>query len=78
MSPVFRRVRPALQHVLPVIEDLSGGGRLQKIDAAQEGGFSGAGGADDADDITVADGKVNVFEDLMGAEGLGQMIDLQN
>ena len=78
MGPVFRRVRSSLQDVLPMIENLSGRGGLQEIDTAQEGGFSGAGGANDTDDIAVADGKVDVLENLMGAEGLGQMIDLQN
>ena len=60
-------------HVLTVIEDLPGGGRLQQVDAPQQGGLAGAGGSDDGDDISLVHSKVNVPQYLVGAEGLGKV-----
>ena len=78
MCPVLRRICPALQHVFPVVEDFSRGRSLQQVDTAQKRGFSGAGGADDADDVSVADCKIDVFQHFMRPEGFGKMVNLQN
>ena len=59
--------------VLTVKADLTGGGSFQQVDAAQQGGLAGAGGADDAGHVAGGDGKVDVLQNLMGAEGLGQV-----
>ena len=61
-----------------MVENLTRGRSLQQVDAAQKRGFSGTGGADNADDVSVADCKIDVFQYLMRAEGLGKMVDLQN
>ncbi len=44
--------------------------RLQAVDAAQDSGFAGAAGSDDAADLAAGDVKVDVFEDCFGSEGL--------
>ena len=38
--------------------------------------FTGTGGTDDGGYVALVDGKINVPENLMGAEGLRQMVDL--
>ena len=78
MAAVIRGVHMAAHHILAVIEDLTGGGGLQQVDAPQESGLAGAGSADDGDHIAAAHSEVDVFENLMGAEGFAQVLDFQD
>ena len=74
---VFRRVHAAPDDVFPVIEYLAGGRRFKEVDTAQKRRLAGAGRADDADNVALFYGEVNVAQDLMRAEGLGEMVYLQ-
>ena len=47
-------------------------GPFQHVDAPDQGGFSGAAHADDAVDLAVADGKINVLQGIHGAVGGGK------
>ena len=53
-----------LHQVLPVNQDLSPGGPLQQVDAAHQSGFACAAHADDAKDIPVPDGQVDIRQGL--------------
>ncbi|MPM89576.1 hypothetical protein SDC9_136686 [bioreactor metagenome] len=59
-------------------EHLAPRGGLQKVDAPQEGGLARAGGADDADHVPAAHGKINVPQHIVFPKALAQMPDLQN
>jgi hypothetical protein len=67
---------PPRPDVFPVEEDLAVRGRLEQVDAAQQRRFAGAGRADDARDVALVHGEVDVAQDLVLAEGLGEVIDL--
>ena len=71
-------VEAAAQDVFSMIEDLAGSGCLQQIETAQQSGFAGAGSADNADHVSPVHGEIYVSEHLVGAEGFGQVIYLQN
>ena len=70
--------------------DAAGGGDLQPVQAAQEGGFAAAGGADQADHVAAVDVDVDALQDIQGgggllcalflyaAVGLGQTTDFQD
>ena len=47
------QVSPLLPHILAVNQDAAGGGAVQAIEMADEGGFTAAGGADDADKVAL-------------------------
>ena len=66
----------ALDHILSMIENLTGGGNLQKVDAAKQGGLAGAGSADDGGHVALFHGKINIPQNLMRAKGLGQVVHL--
>ena len=59
-------------------EDLARGWELEKIERAKEGGFAGAGGADDDDDLTAADLHAHAVEGVDGTflKVLLQVVDL--
>ena len=76
MGAVLRGIDAPARHVGAVVEDLAAAGGLQQVDAPQQRGLAGAGGADDGDDIALLDGEVDVPQNLMGAEGLAQVADL--
>jgi hypothetical protein len=61
------------------IPDMHGalGGDLEPRDAAQQGGLSAAGGADEDDELSVGDVQVDALEDAGGAEGLGDAGEVQ-
>ena len=51
------------------------GGLLQQVEAAQEGGLSGAGGSDDDHLLPLADGLGDVIQHQIPPEALGQMFN---
>ena len=51
------------------------GGLLQQVEAAQEGGLSGAGGSDDDHLLPLADGLGDVIQHEIPPEALGQMFN---
>ena len=59
--------------VLALEVDLSLGGLLQQVQAAEKGGLAAAGGADDGDHFATADGGGNALEHLQVAEALFQV-----
>ncbi|MNZ48665.1 hypothetical protein D3C78_664140 [compost metagenome] len=58
-------------------EDLALVRVFQQVDAAQEGGLAGTGGAEDGDDIAVAGGKGNALEHFEVTVTLVQVTDFQ-
>ena len=66
------------ENVLPMEEDLPAGGDLQQVDAPQQGGLAGARGPNDGGHVPGLHRKVDVLEHLVLAEGLGQVVYLQN
>ncbi len=60
-------------HLGAADEDLALGGLLQQVDAAQQGRLAGTGGADDADDLALADLQVDAAQDVVVPEGLVQV-----
>ena len=78
MGAVGGGVDAPARHVLPVVQDLPGGGGLQQVDAPQQGGLAGAGGADDAGDVSPGYREVDVPQHFVAAERFGQVVDLQN
>ena len=61
--------------LLSVQHDLTGGRRLQEVDAAHQRGLARTGQADDAEDLTVADGEGNVLQRGDGG-GRSGVVDL--
>ncbi len=57
--------------------DAPGTGLFQEVDAAQEGALARAGGADDADHVSLAGPERNAPEHLMAAVALVDVFDLQ-
>ena len=78
MAAVGSRIEATADNILAMVQNLTGSGILQQIDATQQGGLTGTGSTDDGSHVTLVDCKVNIPENFMGAEGLGQVIDLQN
>ena len=76
MGAVSRRVKALGYHILAVVENFAGGWNFQQVDAAKQGGFAGAGRADDGGHVTLFHGEINVPQNLMAAEGLGQVVHL--
>ena len=66
------------QDAAAMVQDLAGAGGLQQVDAAQQGGFARAGGADDAGDVALVHEKVDVAQHLVVAEALAQVLDFQD
>ena len=70
----FQKFRSREQgDVLPVDDDAAGGGPLQEVDAAHKRAFACTGETDNAEDLTVLDGKVDVAQslDIAGGGGIG-------
>ena len=59
----------------PRSDDRSAGGFDEPRQALQKGGFAGAGGSDDAHELTGPDGEVDVPEDLVVAVGFAEVVD---
>ena len=76
MAAVFRLVHAPAHHVLPMVEDLSGGRGFQKVNAPQQGAFAGAGSTDDRGHVTLFHGEINIPQHLMGTEAFGQVVHL--
>ena len=58
--------------------DAAGGWLLQQVQAAQEGGLAGAGGADDDHLVAGIDVLGDVVQHQMVAEGLAQMLNVDH
>lgn len=64
------------RHRASLESDLSRVDRLKSVDATQECGLTGAGWARDNDGFPPVHGQAYAFEDLVGAEVLGYVVDL--
>ena len=71
-------VRLRIADVDSVKNDLAAGGLLEPVQAAEEGGFSGAGGADDADHIALLDIDRNVLQNFVIPKCLAEIPDLDD
>ena len=58
---------------LPVQQDFAALNRLQTVQAAKQGAFSAAGGADDHDHLALADVQIKIFKNHVVPEGFLQM-----
>ena len=76
MGAVLRGIDAPARHVGTVVEDLAAAGGLQQVDTPQQRGLAGAGSADDGNNVALLDSKVNIPQNLMGAEGLAEVTDL--
>ena len=61
-------VLPFLCDAGAVHPDLAAGGRLQKVDAAQQRGFTGTGRADDGNDLSPVYVKADVLQHFQRSE----------
>ena len=61
--------------VLAVEPHVAGVGGLEQVNAAQQGGLAGAGGADDGDDLARHDLEVHAAQDVVCAKGLLNALD---
>jgi hypothetical protein len=57
-----------------VVEDLAAGGLDEAEEDAGEGGFAGAGLADEAEGLAAGEGEGDVVEDAVGAVGFGEVV----
>ena len=57
-------------------DDLAAGGLLKAVDAAKQGRLARAGRTDHDDDLLLVDDQVDALEDLVGAEVLVDVADL--
>ena len=73
MAAVFGSIHTLSHNILAVVENLTGRRSLQQIYAAQQGRLTGAGSADDGNNIALVHGEVNIFQNLMAAESLGKV-----
>ena len=76
--PKLQKLLPGkLCHAFPINDNLAVRRLLKQVDTADKGAFPGAGQADDAEDLTVVYGQVDILQghDLLflGAVGLGQV-----
>ena len=62
--------------VLVLKEDAALGGHLEAADDTQHGGFAAAGGAEQRDELTLADVKVDIVKHLRVAKALGHAAKL--
>ena len=51
---------------------------FEQVDAPQQGGLAGPGGADEHDTLTLGDGQIDLAQDHVRAKGLAQSLDLQD
>ena len=58
---------------LPFQQDFAALNRLQTVQAAKQGAFSTAGGADDHDHLALADVQIKIFKNHVVPEGFLQM-----
>ena len=65
------------EDVAPAVADLAGVGAFEEVEAAQEGGFAAAGGADDEEGLAGADVGVDAVEHRAGAEAFDEAADLE-
>ena len=75
---VIQGALPAGGGVLAVVKDLAARGLLQEIDAAKQGAFARAGGADDADHVAGLHAEIDIPQHAVIAKALFQMVDLQD
>ena len=68
LCPVGSSVQFAPRHLTTVEEDVPGGWRLQKVNAAQKRGLPRAGGPDDTGHIPGLDCKIDVPQNRIVAE----------
>ena len=61
---------------ISVEEDGTGSGFFQQVEAAQEGGFAGAGGSDDDHLVAGINVLGNVLQNFVVAEGFAQMLNV--
>ena len=73
MAAVGGGIETPSDNILAMVQDFTGAGIFQQVDAAQQGGFTGTGSADDGGHVALFDGKVNVPENFVGTEGLAQV-----
>ena len=78
LGAVGAGVRAFGRDVLPMEQHAAVGRGLQQVDAAQQRGFSAAGGADHAGNIAVVDGKVNIAQHHVGAKAFGEVAHLND
>ena len=78
LRAVLDEVEVLGRDVLPVVEHLTGGRRLEQIDAAQHRALAGTGRADDAHDLALFHAEVDVAQDGVVAELLLQMYQLDH
>ena len=71
--PVIRQIEPAGLDILPVEVNGTGGRFFKQVDAAEQCGFSGTGGADDADDIPFVRKKIDILQDEVPPEPFFKM-----
>src|SRR4029453_10693009 len=62
--------------VLAIDLQHTGIGGFQTVEAAKQGGLTGAGRADDAADFAAGDVQIDVLQDRLVPEGLAQAPDL--
>ncbi len=69
-------VHARCRHLLPADEDPALVDRLQEVDAPQQRRLARARGADQADDLVLADLEVDPVQHLVGAERLAHAVEL--
>jgi len=70
VAPVPVDVHPRPRHQPALQADRAGVDRLECVDAAEQGGLSRAGGADEADHLVLAHGQVDAAQHRVVAEAL--------
>ena len=78
LCAVLREIEVLGRDVPPMIEHLTGGRRLEQVDAAQHRALAGAGCANDAQHLALFHAEVDVAQDGMVAELLLQMYKLDH
>ena len=78
LCAVFGACHAAAGDVLPVVQDRAARSVLQKVDAAEHGGFTRPARADDADDLALFDAEVDIAQNDVFAEAFLQGDDLDH
>ncbi len=77
-APVAQRLAAQARHLAPGEEDLAFRGFGQAVDHPQQGGFAGAGAADDAHHLPGRHGKGDVIHGHDRAEAAGKVADVEH
>ena len=64
-----------VQDILTAVENLTTSWCFQKVNGAQEGGFSAARAADDGNHFSLMNGEGDVLEDLVFTVGLFEVFN---